>query len=72
MPTLLGTDWGHSHIRGPVPTPARLLSLAKGSPHNVALIWRADCFSVVSNVQAAADENRSDGQASLGLILEKR
>lgn len=30
-----------------------------------------NCFSVLSYIQAAADESSSDGQASLGLILEK-
>lgn len=31
-----------------------------------------NCFSAVSYTQAAANESRGDGQASLGLIPEKR
>ena len=59
MPTLLGTDWGHSHIRGPVPTPAHLLSLAKGSPHmwpwfggQTAFLWFPTCRQQLMRTEA--------------------
>lgn len=59
---------GHSHIYGHAPTPA----LSKGSPNMWLRLVCDDCFSVISYVQAAADESRSDGQASLAFILKKQ